>query len=294
MTARTIDTVVFAPPFRSGGVKSLYAVCEWLSELGRCTIHPFHEPRLADWFGHRCRLYDFSYVPDVLVYPEIYQPYLVGKTHVCFALGKHASVLPHADLVACKSNEILDWVTSELPGARTALVEPSIERAVFEYDGRPKKDLICYMTRPHKHPETARLLREAYGEKVFEIVDFTEAEVAEALRDAKVFVWRGDYREGSPRPPKEALVAACVVVGLEEDLHRRYPTDFGVRCSTVDELIRKAGEALSMPPPTEEERSLVRDSADEKRDWHTLFARFDIQRGKLSKLRDRARRLLTR
>lgn len=270
---QTIDSVVFAPPFRSGGVKSLYAVCEWLSELGRCTVKSFREPRLADWFAHRCRLYDYSYVPDVLVYPEIYQPHFAGKTHVCFALGKHAGVEPHADLVVCKSREILDWVADALPGAPTLLVEPSIKRAVFEYDGRPKKDLICYMTRPHKHPETARLLRDAYGEKVFEIVNLGETQVAEALRDAKVFVWRGDEREGSPRPPKEALVAGCVVVGLEQDLNERYHTDFGVRCSSVEELITKAGEALKMPAPAEGERALVRDGAEEKRDWHTLFHR---------------------
>ena len=279
MLRQAINSVVFAPPFRSGGVKSLYAVCEWLSELGRSTIKSFPEPRLADWFAHRCRLYDYSYVPDVLVYPEIHQPHFDGKTHVCFALGKCAGVKPHADLVVCKSREILDWVAGELPDAPALLVEPSIERSVFYYGGRTKKALICYMTRPHKHPETAQLLRDAYGEKVFEIAGFEEAKVAVALRDAKVFVWRGADSEGSPRPPKEALVAGCVVVGLEQDLNPRYHTDFGVRCSSVEELITKAGEALKMPTPSEEERALVRDSAEEKRDWHALFERLDIKAG---------------
>ncbi|HLM58847.1 MAG TPA: hypothetical protein VK422_22275 [Pyrinomonadaceae bacterium] len=56
-------------------------------------------------------------------------------------------------------------------------------------------------------------------------------------------------------------------------LNELYHTDFGVRCSSVEELITKAGEALKMPTPAAEERALVRDSAEEKRDWHSLFHR---------------------
>lgn len=32
-----------------------------------------------------------------------------------------------------------------------------------------------------------------------------------------IFVWRGNANEGSPRPPKEALVAGSIVVGLESE-----------------------------------------------------------------------------
>src|SRR5439155_13658968 len=116
-------------------------------------------------------------------------------------------------LTVCRSREILDWVKKQHPQMPAVLILPSIDMSVFEYDGRPKKDTICYMTRPDKHPETARLLRNQYGNKVLEIVDFSQAAVAEALKDSKVFVWRGNDSEGSPRPPKEALVAGCIVVG---------------------------------------------------------------------------------
>jgi hypothetical protein len=275
---RKIDSIVFAPSFMAGGVKSLYAVCEWLNDLGRSTIMPFNQPKLSSWFEHRCEPYDYSYFPDVLVYPEIYQPYVAGKYHVCFALGKHALIQPHANLVVCKSNEILRWVKEQHSNISTVLVLPSIERSIFEYDGRPKKDVICYMTRPHKHPETAQLLRDVYGDKVLEIMNFSEAEVAEALKEAKVFVWRGADKEGSPRPPKEALVAGCIVVGLEDDLNERYHTNFGIRCSTVTEMIHMAGEALKMPLPTDEQRSVIRDSQEEKQDWLALFKRLDIRR----------------
>ncbi|HEV2915307.1 MAG TPA: hypothetical protein VGX92_18655 [Pyrinomonadaceae bacterium] len=275
---QNLDSIVFAPPFQSGGVKSLYALCEWLNEVGRCTIAPFDEPRLATWFEHHCELYDFSYSPAVLVYPEVYQPRVDGKYHICFVLGKRSLIEPHANLLVCKSPEIMDWVREQHPNISSVLVLPSIERSVFEYDGRPKKDVICYMTRPHKHPETAQLLRDKYGDKVREIVNFSEAEVADALKGAKVFVWRGDDKEGSPRPPKEALVAACTVVGLKSDLNERYHTDFGIRCSTVDELIQLAGEALTWPMPTSEQRSVVRDSKEEKQDWHTLLERLNIGR----------------
>jgi hypothetical protein len=100
--------------------------------------------------------------------------------------------------------------------------------------------------------------------------------VAEILKDAKVFVWRGDENEGSPRPPKEALVAGCNVVGLESDLNDGYATGFGVRCSTVDDLIEMAGKALDMPIPTDEERSVVRDSAQEQEDWFRLLTSLNL------------------
>jgi hypothetical protein len=168
----------------------------------------------------------------------------------------------------------------------TVLILPSINRAVFEYDGRPKKDIICYITRPDKHPETACLLRERYGDKVIEIVNSSEADVAETLKCAKVFVFRGHQWEGSPRPPKEALVAGCVVVGLEADLNERYHTDFGIRCSTVDELIKMSGEALKMEIPSADERSVVRDSKQEKRDWFELLENLGIHENSTQKLHE--------
>jgi hypothetical protein len=289
---RGIDSVVFSPPDQAGGVKSLYSVCEWLNDLGRSTIAPTSQPKLASWFEHPCELYDSSYPPDLLIYPEIYQPYFRWTFHICFALGKCAPIAPHANLVVCKSEAIREWVRGQHPRIPTALILPSIKRSVFEYDGRPKRDIICYMTRPHKHPDTARRLRAEYGDRVLEIVDYSEAEVAEVLRGAKVFVWRGNEKEGSPRPPKEALVAGCVVVGLESDLNESYHTNWGVRCATVDELIRMAGRALEMPTPTDEQRSVVRDSAEEKRDWMALLRRLNIRWGKLAGLRRRAKRLV--
>ena len=92
-----------------------------------------------------------------------------------------------------------------------------------------------------------------------------ESAVAEILKDSKVFVWRGNDKEGSPRPPKEALVAGCVVVGLEDDLNSRFYTDFGVKCSNVEvSWCKKAGEAVAMAIPDAQQRSVVRDSATRK------------------------------
>jgi hypothetical protein len=255
----------------SGGVKSLYSVCEWFNEFGPSRIIPFHEPKLATWFSHNCELYDYSYPPDIVIYPEVYQPNVAGKYNVCFALGQYAPIQPHANITICRSEEISDWVARQLPNATKALILPSINRAIFEYDDRPKKSMICYMTRPHKHPETADLLRNRYGDMVVEIVDQTEAQVAETLRNAKVFVWRGSDKEGSPRPPKEALVAGCVVVGLETELTERQHINFGVHCSNESELIHMAGQALEMPTPSIDQRSIVRDSQAEKKDWIALF-----------------------
>lgn len=271
-SSRQIDSVTIAITAKTGGVKSLYSVSEWLSRFGRSCIALVEGAPLASWFKHHCELYDKSYIPDVLIYPEVYQPHFANiKYHICFALGKWRLIEPHADLVVCKSPEIVSWVRQQLPLMPATLIAPSIDRSVFEYDGRLKKEQICYMTRPHKHPETAQLLRQLYGDKLVEIIDASEAEVAEALKDARVFVWRGDDKEGSPRPPKEALVAGCVVVGLNSDLHENYMTDFGIRCSTVDELIEMAGEALKMPVPTKEERAVVRDKKEEMEDWLELM-----------------------
>ena len=264
---RRIDSVVFSPSGLHGGVKSLYSLTEWLNTLGRSTIVPCLEPGLASWFDHTCQLYDHSYFPQVIIYPEVFQPTCdTDAFRICFALGQRGHVAPDTDLVVCRSPEVLNWLRRDLPDVPAVVIRPSIKRPVFEYDGRPKKDMICYMTRPTKHPETAALLRERYDEKVVEIVNCTEAMVAEILKDAKVFVWRGDEKEGSPRPPKEALVAGCTVVGLKSDLDDRYATGFGVRCSTVDDLIEMAGKALDMPMPTAQERSVVRDSAQEQED----------------------------
>ena len=271
--------LVFSPPWMSGGVKSLYSVCEWLDELGRARIMPFSEPRLASWFRHRCELYDYSYEPEVLIYPEVFQPNVPGKYHVCCALGKYAPVQPHANLVVCRSREIEEWVLAQNPRLSARRILPSINRGPFEYDGRRKNDTICYMTRRHKHPETAVQLREAYGDRLVEIVDRTEDEVAEILRSAKVFVWRGNESEGSPRPPKEALVAGCVVVGLQAEMTEALHINFGVRCATEAELVRMAGEALDMPMPSEKERSVVRDGREEKQDWLALFKSLGIGRG---------------
>ena len=212
---RQIYSVVFAPPGDSGGVKSLYTLSDWLGRLGRSTIVPFDGASLVSWFAHDCRIYNDGYVPDVVVYPEVYQPHLGPRFfHICFALGQFKPIEPHADLVVVKSSGMRDWVKAHQPQLRVELIRPSIHRALFDYDGRPKRDLICYMTRPHKSPETAALLRDRYGDKVVEIVGKTEVEVAEILNRAKVFVWRGYETEASPRPPKEALIAGCRVVGL--------------------------------------------------------------------------------
>jgi hypothetical protein len=215
-----------------------------------------------------------------MIYPEIYQAhYDLIKYHICFALGKYAPIEPHADLVVCKSPAIVSWVKQQHQEMPTALITPSIDRSIFEYDGRPKKNQICYMTRPHKHPEIAQRLRQRYGDKLMEIVDFTETEVAEALKDARVFVWVGNDKEGSPRPPKEALVAGCVVVGLKSDLHQDYHIDFGVKCSSMDELIEMAGESLTLPLPSLEERAVIRDKKEEMKDWLALINSLTTNRG---------------
>ena len=270
-----LDSVVCASNGHHGGTKSLYSLCGWLGRLGRSSIASRPGISLAAWFKHPCRLYDGSYIPRVLVYSESFQPYFPQvKHHICFALGKYGKMQPHAELTVCKSPEIERWVREQLPDMTTVIIRPSIDRAIFDYDGRPKRDVICYMTRRNKHPETSQLLRERYGDKVLEIVGQPEAEVAESLRQAKVFVWRGNDLEGSPRPPKEALVAGCVVVGLASDLHARYDTDFGLKCSSVDELLDMAGQGLRMPIPTPQERAVVRDTAQEMRDWLALMERF--------------------
>jgi hypothetical protein len=269
----SINSIVFAPPFEAGGVKSLYAACEALGDLGRCGIVPFHEPRLASWFGHQCELYDYSYSPDLVVYPEVYQPPIPGRRHICFVLGKYAQVEAHADLAVCRSQALVEWVAEHRPAQRCVLLPPAIDRKVFEYDGREKQEVICYMTRPHKHPETAELLRARYGAKVVEIVGRCESEVAELLKSAKVFVWRGNDKEGSPRPPKEALVAGCLVVGLKSELDAAHHTDFGFVCSSVEGLLEAAGLALSLPMPSESERAVVRDVGQERQDWAEIATR---------------------
>jgi hypothetical protein len=190
---RGIDALVFAGNHQVGGIKSLYHACEALARIGRCTIMNYRSrsQEMAGWFHHPCKPCDFSYTPRAVLYPEVYQPRLPHvEHHVCLALGKYGQVKPHATLAVCKSPEIVSWVKTTNPSTPTVIVQPSIDRALFEYDGRPKRDIICYMSRVHKHPKTAQMLRERYGDKVVDIVGIPEAEVAQVLKAAKVFVWR--------------------------------------------------------------------------------------------------------
>jgi hypothetical protein len=211
-----------------------------------------------------------------VIYPESHQPHLDTGYHVCFALGKYGEVAPHTQFTVCRSEAIQSWVAELLPGMSSTVLLPSINRAVFEYRGEQKQDQICYMTRAHKHPEIADLLRERYGSKVVEIVNRTETEVAHMLKTSKVFVARGADKEGSPRPPKEALVAGCVVVGLKTDLNPSHHTNFGLRCDTIEEIIDRCAEALLMPIPSEQERSSIRDVEVEKQDWIPLIKRLAL------------------
>ena len=110
-----------------------------------------------------------------------------------------------------------------------------------------------------------------------EIVGKTETEVAEILKSAKVFVWRGCEEEGAQRPPREALVAGCVVVGLAKDLCAARECDFGVRCRDEEELLVQAGAALQMPIPSVAERAIIRDSEDEARDWCALMKTLNLR-----------------
>jgi hypothetical protein len=271
-------SLVLAPSFVAGGVKSLYAVCEWLDRLGICRVQPFWgDNSLANWFEHDCQLYDSSYEPELVVYPEVHQPDLGPNVfHLCFALGQHEPVRDHAQFVVCRSPRVQQWVREHAPQLPTKIISAGINRRPFEYDGREKQDQVCYFTRPDKHPETAADLRARYGKRVIEISGRTEREVAEILKDSKVLVWRGHDKEGSPRPPKEALVAGCVVIGLEQDLHPQFSTDFGIKCRSLEELLDAPAEALKAKIPTKAERAVVHDSEEERKDWESLLATLDF------------------
>ncbi|MDQ2868851.1 MAG: hypothetical protein M3R59_10675, partial [Verrucomicrobiota bacterium] len=158
--------VVYAPSFLAGGVKSLYAVCGWLNQIGRCRIRHFGPaPELAAWFTHDCEL-DGALTEnvDLVIYPEIFQPRLSPDTfYLCFAIGRFQNIQPHADLVVCRSTGVAQWLQEHAPQLRHCVIDASIERRRFEYDGRVKRDQICYFMRAEKSPETAALLRERYG-----------------------------------------------------------------------------------------------------------------------------------
>ena len=157
VTGKNIHSVICAPPGDIGGVKSLYHLCDWLDDCGHSSIIPFDGDHLVSWFAHDCKIFDETYTPQVLVYPEIFQPRFASSIfHICFALGRFKPISSHADLVVVKSPGMRDWVKQQLPETPVKLIRAGIMRAIFEYDGRPKRDLICYMTRSHKSPESPR------------------------------------------------------------------------------------------------------------------------------------------
>jgi hypothetical protein len=264
-----MDIAVIAPSIPgTGGVKSLYALAEFLNGEHNCGIIHYGPGGIADWFDHNAVEYDSicSTEPDLVIYPEDYQPLMGTMKHVCFALGTTKKIEYHADYVVCKSRETVEFAKEFIDSKKIKVIESSININKFKYDGREKKEQVAYMLKQHKHPEMAKLLYSKFGPKYVNIANKTEQEVAEILKDTKVFVWRGWDFEGSPRPPKEAYAAGCHVVGPTNDLSEMYGTDFGYKCNSEEHILNTA-EMLLTEPVIEPDLSLIRDGADEKQDW---------------------------
>ena len=264
-----MNIAVIAPSIPgTGGVKSLYALAGFLNGEHNCGISHYGPGDFADWFDHDAVEYASTWTtkPDLIIYPEDFQPRMKDVKNVCFALGTTKKIEPHADYVVCKASETVEFAKAYVDSKKIRVIESSIDINTFKYDGREKKEQVAYMLKQHKHPEMAKLLYAKFGPKYVNILDKTEQEVAEILKDSKVFVWRGWAFEGSPRPPKEAYVAGCHVVGPTNDLSELYGTDFGHKCVSEEDILKTA-ERLLTEPVAEPDLSLIRDSKAEKQDW---------------------------
>jgi hypothetical protein len=119
--------------------------------------------------------------------------------------------------VAVVSDDNLDYIRHVFPTVAAVAVTQMIDPATF-YVGHSKTRSIAYM--PRKRPVEAREVLAILGARgaldgwdVTPVVNRSEAETAEILRRASVFLSFG-HREGFGLPAAEALACGCVVAGF--------------------------------------------------------------------------------
>jgi glycosyltransferase involved in cell wall biosynthesis len=234
----------------SGGNRKLYHCVDILNDAGlnAAIIHTKPGFRLG-WFENRTRVVSARRVVvrprDIIVMGEIYGRTIRGLPRnvrqVIFnqniyntlrtLTGGSAYSAPYIDnpdlalvLVVSQDNaEVLEYTFPGIPVRRLHL---GIDPGLYHLPLGPKQRRIGYMPRKRRDDaaDVLALLRVRGvldGWDVMPIDDRSEAEAAELLRTAKIFL-SFSRREGFGLPPVEALACGCLVVGYHGFGGREY------------------------------------------------------------------------
>jgi hypothetical protein len=228
-------------PSAVGGVKIHYQMVDALNGAGRPAFVVHNKPGFrCTWFENKTRVVAVDSVQlhrdDALVVPEEWVQHIPGMPtevdKVIFNQNAYTTFLwdqpwplvrdiytsGKVRRVIVVSGDNLGYIRYAFPGAQTAEIQHLIDPATFYVDAAPKTRSIAYM--PRKRADEAKEVLALLGARgaldgweIVPIVNRSEAEAAEILRRASVFL-SFSHREGFGLPPAEALACGCVVVGF--------------------------------------------------------------------------------
>ena len=225
----------------SGGIRKLYRSVDILNDAGlqAAIVHQRRGFRCT-WFEHQTRIVSAKRAVvsqrDVIVVPEIYGRSICdlprGVRQVIFnqnayltlasLVGERGATAPYIDnpdlsAVLVVSEDSARIVEYAFPGIRVQRLRPGLDPALHHPPEDQKRRRIAYM--PRKRAREAaqvlnllRLRGVLDGWEVIAIDRRTEAEVADLLRTAQIFLSFGQL-EGFGLPPLEALACGCLVIG---------------------------------------------------------------------------------
>lgn len=237
-------TAIFIPPLvhGSGGLAVLLRIGEHLAALGHDVCLVPREPMDAHPHLPCVPLQDMRLDSDCLWlvpegWPTALTPGLAAQAQCMVYVQNWAFLLSNLqrdvrwDKLPVRFIAVSDpvrWYVRETLGVESPVLRPGINTELFCPPARdpsaPVKGPIRIAWMPRKNKAIARQIREALEVRLprqhphctvewVEIHNRSQAEVAELLRSAHVFLATG-FPEGCPLPPLEAMASGCIVVGF--------------------------------------------------------------------------------
>ncbi len=234
----------------SGGVRKLYHCVDTLNDAGLDAAIVHARPGFrCSWFENTTRVISASELTlgprDIFVVPEVYGRSICNLPpnvrQVIFNQNAYLTLSslqnglayaapytnnPDLALVLVVSQDNADVIRRTFPATPVRRLRLGINPSLYHPPQGPKQRRIVYM--PRKRPDDSaavlaqlRLRGALNGWNIVAIDGRSEAETAELLRTAKVFL-SFSFREGFGLPPLEALACGCIVVGYHGSGGREY------------------------------------------------------------------------
>jgi Glycosyl transferases group 1 len=249
MIGRTIYVICPDENDPSGGHKKLYRHVDVLNRSGRPAVALHGEPGFRyTWFANQTLVSDVKMATvsrdDYVVIPEIHGPVVADMwpgvrkvmlnqnayfTFAGYSLDPGALSTPylHPDVVATivVSDDNLSYLRYVFPRHQIHRMRYSIDPDVFSYSAT-KKRWLCLMSRRNL-PDAVQVINilkfrdRLAGYEVIALHDLSEAEIAEALRQSRIFL-SFSSPEGFGLPPAEAMACGCVTIGYHGRCGREF------------------------------------------------------------------------